>query len=73
MTFIDAVLKITVSKTLELCPNDDERSGKHDICVHRKSGEYVGKLRWPSGKNLAYVDDQVIWVLEEENHVQELS
>jgi hypothetical protein len=47
MDFISAVIAIEKHPDLELCPNEDERSGVLDICVYRRHGDFIGKLRWP--------------------------
>lgn len=64
MDFISAVIAIEKHPDLELCPNEDERSGVHDICVYRK-GEFMGRLRWPRPGALADVDPEVLRALGE--------
>jgi hypothetical protein len=65
MNFIDAVIAIHNHPDLELCPNESERSGDIDICVYRKGGDFVGKLRWPYGGDCASVDPGVLAALGE--------
>ncbi len=70
MTFIEAIIAISKRDDIELCADEDELSGvRPSICVYKKNGDFVGKLRWPKTSNKyrvrpegepASVDEEVI-------------
>lgn len=57
MNFIEAVIKISKRKDMQLCTDETELTGEYpSICVYRKD-EFVGKLHWPKDGNPAWVDE----------------
>jgi hypothetical protein len=59
MTFVEAIIAVHEHPNLELCPNEDEQNGLHDICVYHNH-EFIGKIRWPDSTGDTEIDDSVL-------------
>jgi hypothetical protein len=63
--FIEAVISIGKRKDLEFCGDPSEMDGSYkSICVY-KNGSFIGKLRWPTEKTCATVDEELLKEINE--------